>query len=135
MRQAIQRLPSSLPFPFSRAVKAGGFLFLSGQVPMSAAGEVVRGDVPCVRSGDDLATVLETFSRFEVSRLPVKATVWLSDMSHFAGFNQVYKEFFGAALPVRSTVASALALNVDVEIEVQAYIGDDPSGHDPSGQD
>ena len=55
----------------------------------------------------------------------VKATVWLSDMGHFAGFNEVYKEFFGAALPVRSTVASALALNVDVEIEVQAYIGND----------
>ncbi|MNH23981.1 putative reactive intermediate deaminase TdcF [compost metagenome] len=54
----------------------------------------------------------------------VKATVWLSDMSHFAGFNEVYKEFFGAALPVRSTVASALALGVDVEIEVQAFVGD-----------
>ena len=54
----------------------------------------------------------------------VKATVWLSDMSHFAGFNEVYKEFFGAALPVRSTVASALALGVDVEIEVQAFVGE-----------
>ena len=47
-----------------------------------------------------------------------------ADMSHFAGFNEVYKEFFGAALPVRSTVASALALGVDVEIEVQAFVGD-----------
>jgi CIC family chloride channel protein len=40
-------------------------------IPLLLAGEVVRGDVPCVRSGDDLATVLETFSRFEVGRLPV----------------------------------------------------------------
>lgn len=45
MSNDIQRFPSSLPFPFSRAVKAGGFLFLSGQVPMSAGGEVVRGDI------------------------------------------------------------------------------------------
>ncbi|MFY3133888.1 RidA family protein [Achromobacter ruhlandii] len=130
MRQAIQRLPSSLPFPFSRAVKAGGFLFLSGQVPMSAAGEVVRGDIQtqtraaCERIVESLAAGGARLDQV------VKATVWLSDMSHFAGFNEVYKEFFGAALPVRSTVASALALNVDVEIEVQAYIGHDPSGQD-----
>ncbi|MFY1917067.1 RidA family protein [Achromobacter xylosoxidans] len=125
MSQAIQRLPSSLPFPFSRAVKAGGFLFLSGQVPMSAAGEVVRGDIQtqtraaCERIVESLAA-----SGARLDQV-VKATVWLSDMGHFAGFNEVYKEFFGAALPVRSTVASALALNVDVEIEVQAYIGND----------
>jgi enamine deaminase RidA (YjgF/YER057c/UK114 family) len=54
----------------------------------------------------------------------VKVTVWLSSMDHFGGFNEVYKEFFGAALPVRSTVASALALGVDVEIEVQAFVGE-----------
>jgi CIC family chloride channel protein len=40
-------------------------------IPLLLAGEVVRGDVPCVRSSDDLSTVLETFSRFEVGRLPV----------------------------------------------------------------
>lgn len=45
MSDDIQRYPSSLPFPFSRAVRAGGFLFLSGQVPMSPSGEVVRGDI------------------------------------------------------------------------------------------
>lgn len=42
-------------------------------IPLLLAGEVVRPEVPCVRSGDDLASVLETFSRFEVSRLPVCA--------------------------------------------------------------
>ncbi|MEG6644033.1 Rid family hydrolase, partial [Pseudomonas aeruginosa] len=41
----IQRYPSSLPCPFSRAVRAGGFLVLSGQVPMSPTGVVVRGDL------------------------------------------------------------------------------------------
>jgi enamine deaminase RidA (YjgF/YER057c/UK114 family) len=90
---------------------------------MSAAGEVVRGDI-------------QAQTRAACERMPkawrlrrtldqvVKATVWLSDMGHFAGFNEVYKEFFGAALPVRSTVASALALGVDVEIEVQAFVGE-----------
>ena len=123
MSNDIQRFPSSLPFPFSRAVKAGGFLFLSGQIPMSAGGEVVKGDIQaqtraaCERIGESLQACGARFDQV------VKATVWLSDMSHFAGFNEVYKEFFGAALPVRSTVASALALGVDVEIEVQAYLG------------
>jgi len=122
MSNDIQRFPSSLPFPFSRAVKAGGFLFLSGQVPMSSAGEVVRGDIQtqtraaCERIADSLAACGASFDQV------VKATVWLSDMSHFAGFNEVYKAFFGAALPVRTTVASALG--VDVEIEVQAFVGD-----------
>ncbi|MCE1113877.1 MULTISPECIES: RidA family protein [Pseudomonas] len=123
MSNDIQRFPSSLPFPFSRAVKAGGFLFLSGQIPMSAAGEVVKGDIQaqtraaCERIQESLAACGAQLDQV------VKATVWLSDMGHFAGFNEVYKEFFGAALPVRSTVASALALGVDVEIEVQAYVG------------
>ncbi|QXH34152.1 RidA family protein [Pseudomonas muyukensis] len=123
MSNDIQRFPSSLPFPFSRAVKAGGFLFLSGQIPMNADGEVVKGDIQaqtraaCERIGESLAACGAGFDQV------VKATVWLSDMSHFAGFNEVYKAFFGAALPVRSTVASALALGVDVEIEVQAYLG------------
>ncbi|MDR0211420.1 MAG: RidA family protein [Pseudomonas putida] len=125
MSNDIQRFPSSLPFPFSRAVKAGGFLFLSGQVPMSATGEVVRGDIQtqtravCERIGESLAACGARFDQV------VKATVWLSDMAHFAGFNEVYKEVFGDALPVRSTVASALALGVDVEIEVQAFVGQD----------
>lgn len=123
MSNDIQRFPSSLPLPFSRAVKAGGFLFLSGQIPMSAAGEVVKGDIQaqtraaCERIEESLAACGARLDQV------VKATVWLSDMGHFAGFNEVYKEFFGAALPVRSTVASALALGVDVEIEVQAYVG------------
>ena len=61
MSNDIQRFPSSLPFPFSRAVKAGGFLFLSGQIPMNAAGEVVKGDIQeqtraaCERIGESLA--------------------------------------------------------------------------------
>ena len=70
------------------------------------------------RIGETLAECGSSFDQV------VKATVWLSDMRHFAGFNEVYKAFFGAALPVRSTVASALALGVDVEIEVQAFVGD-----------
>ncbi|PSS59111.1 RidA family protein [Pseudomonas sp. BBP2017] len=123
MNSTIQRIPSHLPFPFSKAVKVGGFLFLSGQVPMNAAGEVVRGDIQTQtqatleRIGETLAECGAGFEQV------VKATVWLSDMAHFAGFNEVYKNFFANGFPVRSTVSAGLALGVDVEIEVQAWIG------------
>lgn len=124
MSEDIVRYPSELPFPFSRAVKVGGFLMLSGQVPMTATGEVVKGSIQeqteavMARIGDTLKHCGTDFSRV------VKATVWLSDMSHFAGFNEVYKRYFDGALPVRSTVTAGLALGVDVEIEVQAWVGD-----------
>jgi len=120
----IQRYPSSLPFPFSRAVRAGGFLFLSGQIPMSADGQVVKGDIQTQteavmqRIGESLQACGANFGQV------VKATVWLSDMAHFAGFNEVYKRYFEQGLPVRSCVTAGLALGVDVEVEVQAYVGE-----------
>lgn len=72
----------------------------------------------CLRIGETLAAAGASFDQV------VKATVWLSDLSHFDGLNEVYKEFFGTNLPARSTVVSELVLGVDVEIEVQAFIGD-----------
>lgn len=125
MSTSIQRIPSNLPFPFSRAVKVGGFLFLSGQVPMTREGEVVRGDIQ-IQTRATLERIGETLAECGVGfGQVVKATVWLSDMAHFAGFNEVYKEFFSEGYPVRSTVSAGLALGVDVEIEVQAWIGQD----------
>jgi hypothetical protein len=90
--------------------------------PMSPAGEVVAA-ISRPRPAPPVSASRKAWACGARLDQVVKATVWLSDMSHFAGFNEVYKEFFGAALPVRSTVASALALGVDVEIEVQAYVG------------
>ena len=124
MSECIVRYPSELPFPFSRAVRAADFLMLSGQVPMTPQGEVVRGTIQeqtqavMERIGETLKLCGADFSQV------VKATVWLSDMAHFAGFNEVYRRYFDQGLPVRSTVTAGLALGVDVEIEVQAWVGD-----------
>lgn len=123
MSESIVRYPSELPFPFSRAVRAGGLLMLSGQVPMTPQGEVVRGTIQeqteavMERIGETLRLCGADFSQV------VKATVWLSDMTHFTGFNEVYRRYFDQGLPVRSTVTAGLALGVDVEIEVQAWVG------------
>jgi len=123
MNELITRYPSSLPFPFSRAVRAGDFLLLSGQIPMSVDGEIVRGTIQ--------EQTIAVISRINETLLHcgadldkvVKVTAWLSDMKYFEGFNEVYKRYFSTTLPVRSTVTAGLALGVDVEIEVQAWLG------------
>lgn len=51
----------------------------------------------------------------------VRVTVWLSDIGLMGEFNEVYREYFGSALPTRSTVQAKLANDVDIEIEVQAW--------------
>ena len=125
MTDSLQRYPSHLPYPFSKAIRVGGFLFLSGQIPMNPEGEVVHGDIreqteaAMARIGETLAECGAGFDQV------VKATVWLTDMQHFAGFNEVYKRHFQNGFPVRSTVSAQLALGVDVEIEVQAWVGVD----------
>ena len=121
---AIIRVPSELPFPFSKAVHAGGFIFLSGQIPIDHEGKPVRGpiaDQTRVVLDRIAATLKECGAGMEDV---VRVTVWLSDLGLFAEFNQIYREYFQQpALPVRSTVGAALAFDVDVEIEVTAYRG------------
>jgi 2-iminobutanoate/2-iminopropanoate deaminase len=118
----IERIPSELPFPFSKAVRAGGFLYLSGQIPMGADGKPLRGSIE-EQTGNVLdrigATLTELGSGLEDV---VRVTVWLSDLALFVSFNAVYQGYFKAPhLPVRSTVQAKLAFDVDVEIEVTAY--------------
>lgn len=123
MSNDIIRIPSELPFPFSRAVRVGGFLMLSGQIPMTIEGEVVKGSIE-EQTEAVMARIGETLKHCETDfSQVVKANVWLSDMKHFAGFNEVYKRYFEAGLPVRSTVTAGLALGVDVEVEMQAWVG------------
>ncbi|MFJ4452635.1 RidA family protein [Pseudomonas sp. NPDC089392] len=120
MTSEIIRHPSTLPFPFSRAVEAGGFIFLSGQLSMAADGAPILGDVKTQTRNvmDSIAATLDSVGAgFDDV---VKVTVWLSDMRHFADFNEVYKTYFLNGYPVRSALTSALAFGLDVEVEVQA---------------
>lgn len=124
MSEQLQRYPSHLPYPFSKAIRVGDFLFLSGQVPMDPQGNVVLGDIR-EQTEAVMSRIGETLTECGVGfDQVVKATVWLTDMQHFAGFNEVYKRYFDNGFPVRSAVGgSQLALGVDVEIEVQAWVG------------
>lgn len=119
---SIERIPSGLPLPFSKAVKAGGFIYLSGQIPLAPDGTPLRGTTE-EQTGNVLDRIAATLAELG-SGLDdvVRVTVWLSDLALFASFNEVYRGYFKEPhLPARSTVRAQLAFDVDVEIEVIAY--------------
>lgn len=107
---------------YAQAVRAQGFLFLSGQIPLDpATGELIQGDVAAQtrRVLDNLRAVLEGAN--SALDQVVKATIYLTDMNDFAVVNQVYAEYFPAAKPARATVAvAALPRGSRVEIDMIA---------------
>jgi len=115
------RYPSPLSAPLSKAVRAGDFLFLSGQTPKNADLTPFRGDIRA-QTKNVLDAIAATLAEFELDLGSiVRATVWLSDIRHMGAMNEVYRSYFSAALPVRSTVEAKLSQGVDIEIEVTAW--------------
>jgi len=107
---------------YAQAVRAQGFVFLSGQIPLDPkTGELITGDIAAQtrRVLDNLRAVLEGAGS-SLERV-VKATIYLADMSDFAVVNQTYAEYFPAAKPARATVAVAgLPRGARVEIDMIA---------------
>lgn len=110
--------------PFSEAVRAGDFLFLSGNVGDDPkTGRVVPGGiVPEARQA--LQHVKSVLERNGASLEDVvKCTVFLADIAEWPKFNEVYREFFQKPFPARSALAaSGLALGARVELECIAYV-------------
>jgi 2-iminobutanoate/2-iminopropanoate deaminase len=110
--------------PYSPAVRAGDFIYVSGQVPVDpATNQPVTGDIrqETRQVLNNITRLLEACgsSRAEV----VKVQVYLTDVKDFAAMNEVYTEFFGDAKPARTTIGvAALPLpNGKVEIDAIAY--------------
>lgn len=105
----------------SRAVRAGDFVFLTGQVPFKHGQVMVSGLVEDQTRAvlDDIKATL-ALAGCELDDV-VKAMVWLQDPSDFPGFNAVYGEYFPVDPPTRSAVVNQLLVDVRVEIEVVAY--------------
>lgn len=108
--------------PYSQAVKANGFVFVSGQVAIDpATQQVITGDVATQtdRALRNLSEILEAASS-GLGKV-VRATVFLKNMNDFAAMNAVYGKYFSSAPPARSTVEVArLPKDVLVEIDVIA---------------
>jgi 2-iminobutanoate/2-iminopropanoate deaminase len=105
----------------SRAIRAGDFVFVTGQVPMRDGGPMTDGNIEeqtraCIESlreilaeaGCELADV-------------VKSMVWLKRREDFPGFNAVYAEYFAEEPPTRSALISDFLIDILVEIECVAY--------------
>jgi 2-iminobutanoate/2-iminopropanoate deaminase len=126
----IERLsPPGVPVPrgpYSPAVKAGGFVYVSGQVPVdTATNQMSLGDIQhetrlvlnntkaiLAGAGATLAQV-------------IKCTVYLANAADFKAMNEVYAEFFGADKPARSTVVCQFVMaDIKVEIDCIAYVGE-----------
>ncbi|HXW57015.1 MAG TPA: RidA family protein [Candidatus Cybelea sp.] len=106
--------------PYSQAIRANGFIFISGQVAFDpATGQLVEGDVSkqTVRVLENLKAISEAAgSSLDKA---VKATVFLKDMNDFAAMNEIYARYFGHNPPARSTVeVSRLPRDVRVEIDL-----------------
>jgi len=106
--------------PYSQAVKAGNFLFASGQIPLDPqTGKVVQGsfEVQCRRVLDNLKSILEEGGS-SLEKV-VKVNIYLIDLSKFALLNAIYSEYFGQSKPARACVQVA-RLPLDVEVEIEA---------------
>ena len=112
--------------PYSQAIKAGGFVFVSGQVSIDPqTGQFVAGGI--AEQTEQVLKNLQAVLEAAGSSLDqvVKTTVFLADMKEFSSMNEVYATFFSGALPARATVAAAgLPRDARVEIEAVALVSE-----------
>lgn len=109
--------------PYSQAVQWGNLVFTSGQIPLTAEGQLVEGGIEeqTHQVFHNLKAVLQEAGT-SLDKV-LKATVFLKDMNQFTQINGIYEVYFGSHKPARSTVEVArLPKNVLVEIELIATI-------------
>jgi 2-iminobutanoate/2-iminopropanoate deaminase len=106
--------------PYSPAVEAGGYVYLSGQIPV-LGGKIIDGDIiaqtkQCLKN---MSVVLQA-AGLEMDDV-FKTTIYLTDMNDFIAVNEIYADFFNAPYPARTTVcASALPMGAKIEIDAIA---------------
>ena len=105
----------------SKAIRAGDFVFLTGQIPFQDGAPMTTGSIEDqTRVTLDLIKENLAEAGCELGDV-VKAMVWLRDRADFPGFNEVYGDYFPEEPPTRSAVVSDLLVDVRVEVEVVAY--------------
>ena len=111
--------------PYSQGLRAGDYLYLSGQIPIDpATGQVVAGGIV-----EQTHQVLKNLGAVLAAggasyQQVVKTTVYLIDMAEFSAMNEIYGTYFSVPAPARATIqAAALPRAVRVEIDIVAYLG------------
>ena len=105
----------------SKAVRAGDFVYLTGQVPMKNGVGITEGSIE-----EQTRIVLDEIKNTLIEagcelQDVIKAMVWLKNKEDFPGFNSIYGEYFDHDPPARSAVVSDLLVDVLVEVEVVAF--------------
>ncbi len=116
------RPDGTLVAPISQAVEAGGFVFVSGLLPLDlATGEIVSGDIQ-VQTRQCLENVKTVLEAAETSlENVVKTTVYCANTGHFDKVNDIYREYFPVDPPARTFVTvGAWPMSFDIEIECVA---------------
>ena len=110
--------------PYSQAVKAGGFLFISGQIPLDPKTGAVVGNTIELQTEQVMKNLIAILACQKLGlEHVVKTTVFITHMSEFPRFNEVYATFIKAPYPARATVeVSKLPKGVFVEIEAIAVL-------------
>jgi len=111
--------------PYSQAILAGGFLFVSGQIALDPAnGKRIEGS-PVEQTRLIMRNIGAILKQAGASYIDVvKCDIFVTDLGQFKAINEVYAKFFEAEPPARATVeVSALPLGADVEISAIAFVG------------
>ena len=123
MRKHVTSADAPKPIgPYSQGVIAGGFMFVSGQIPIDpATNELVDGDIEA-QTEQVLKNLMAVLKEAKMGpENVVKTTVFLADLADFAKMNEVYARYLGKEPPARSTIqAAGLPRGVKVEIDVIA---------------
>ena len=119
MRELVQTDKAPRPFaPYCQAVKANGFVFVSGQGPLDpATGQIVQGTIE-----EQTRLTIETIKAIlEAAGTSlenvVKVGVFLQDMKDFRAMNRIYGEYFGEIKPARTTVRAEAPVDIKIEID------------------
>jgi len=112
---------SSQGLPFSKAVRAGDFVYVSGQVAFDNDGNLVAGAIE-EQTRQTLRNIEGVLKEAGCTLQDViKVNVWLDDARDFGRFNATYAEFFAKEAPARSTVESKLMIDAKIEVDCIAY--------------
>lgn len=109
---------SAPSLPLSHAVRANGFVFISGQLPVLSSGELAQGFENQLRQVLDNLTAALDATGSDISKV-VKTTIFLKDMNTFAELNTIYAQFFPSNPPARSAYEVA-RLPRDALVEIEA---------------
>ena len=112
---------AGMKLPFSKAIRAGDLVFVSGQMAIDASGRLVEGGVEA-EARQIFANIKAILAEAGCTMADVvKCTCWIDDPRDFTRFNAVFAETFPTEPPARSTVVSKLVLAGKLEVEAIAY--------------